>query len=80
MRENIEMVYIVQNRVEINIVYFFGQIIFRVILLLTLEYLDNIYIIFFLRKIRILVFYIREHVDLMYILQKIVENGIVYFF
>ena len=33
MREHIEMVYIQQNRVEKGIVYFFGQIIFRAILL-----------------------------------------------
>ena len=32
------------------------------------------------RKIRISVFYIREHIELVYILQNRVEKGIVYFF
>ena len=31
-------------------------------------------------KIRISLFYMREHIELMYILQCRVENGIVYFF
>ena len=44
MREHIELVYILQNRVEKGIVYFFWHIVFRVILLLTLGCLDNIYI------------------------------------
>ena len=42
VREHIELVYILQNRVEKGIVYFFRQIIFRAILFLTLVFLDNI--------------------------------------
>ena len=79
MREHTELVYILQNRLEKGIVYFFWQIIFRAILLLTLRCLDNIYIFFDSRKFRISVFYMREHIELVYILQKKVENGIVYF-
>ena len=80
MRELIDMVYILQNRVEKGIEYFLEQIFFRAILLLTLWYIDNIYIFFHPRQFRILIFYMREHIDLVYILQKNVENGIVYFF
>ena len=80
MRELIDMVYILQNSVEKGIVYFFEQIFFRTILPLTLCYIDNIYIFFYPRKFRILIFYVREHIDLVYILQKSVEKGIVYFF
>ena len=49
MREHTELVYILQNRVELGIVYFFLQILFRAILLLPLGYLDNIYIFFYSR-------------------------------
>ena len=42
----------------------------------TSKYLD----FFDLGKIRISVFHMREHFELMYILQNRVENGIVYFF
>ena len=42
LREHIEFVYILQNRVEKGIVYIFRQIIFRANLLLTLGSLDNI--------------------------------------
>ena len=80
MREHIELVYILQNRVENGIVYVFWQIIFRAILLSTLGYLDNIYIFFYSRKIRISVFYMRKHIELVYILQNRIEKGIVYFF
>ena len=41
-RELIELVYILQNKVEKGIVYFVRQIIFRTILFLTLESQDNI--------------------------------------
>ena len=75
-----ELVYILQNRVEKGIEYFLEQIFFRAILLLTLWYTDNIYIFFHSRQFRILIFYMREHIDLVYILQKSVEKGIVYFF
>ena len=68
MRGHIELVYILQNRVEKGIVYFVRQTIFRAILLLTLGCLDNIQIIFDSRKVRILVFYMREHTELVYIL------------
>ena len=80
MRQLIDKVYILQNCVEKGIVYFLKQIFFRAILLLTLCYIDHIYIFFYLRKFRILIFYMREHIDLVYILQKSVEKGIVYFF
>ena len=46
---------------------------------LTLGRIDIIYIYFDSRTIRISVFYIREHIELVYILQNRVENGIVYF-
>ena len=42
IREHVELVYVLQNRVESGIVYFLGQIIFRAILILTLGCLDNI--------------------------------------
>ena len=80
MRAHMELVNILQNKVESDIVYFFWQIIFRSIFLLTLGCLDNIYIFFDSRKVRILVFYMREHTELVYILQNGVEKGIVYFF
>ena len=79
MREHIEFVYILQNRVEKGIVYFLWQIIFKAIFLLTLWYLYNVYIFFYSSKIRISVFYMREHIELVYILQNRVEKGIVYF-
>ena len=47
MIELIDMVYILQKRVEKGIVYFLKQIFFRAILLLTLWYIDNIYIFFY---------------------------------
>ena len=75
-----ELVYILQKRVEYGIVYFFRQIIFRGILLLTLGFLDHIYIIFDSLKYRISVFYMREHMELVYILKNRVEKGIVYYF
>ena len=80
MREHIELVYILQSKVEKGILYFFRQIIFGEILLLTLGCLDNIYIFFDSCKIRILVFYMREHIELVYILKNRVEKGIVYYF
>ena len=73
MREHIELVYILQNRVEKGIVYFFSQIIFREILLLTLGCLDNIKICFDSLKYRVSLYYMIEHMELMYILQNIVE-------
>ena len=42
MKDHVELVYILQNRVEKGIVNFFSQIIYRAILLLTLGCLDNI--------------------------------------
>ena len=63
-----------------GIVYYFGQIIFREILLLTLGCLDNIQNIFDSLKYKISVFYMREHMKLVHILQNRVEEGIVYFF
>ena len=79
MREHIELLYVLHNRVEQGIVYFFLQIIFRAILLSTLGFLDNIQIFFDSLKYRISVFYMREHMELMYILQNRVEKGIEYF-
>ena len=66
MREHIELVYILQKRVKRGIVYFFRQILFRAILFLTLGCLDNIYIFFDLLKYIISVFYMREHIELVY--------------
>ena len=80
MREHMNLVYTLQNRVEKSIVYFFLQIIFSAILLLTLECLDNIQIFFDLLKLRISVFYMREHTELVQILQNEVEQDIAYFF
>ena len=80
LREHIELIYIIQKRVEKGIVYFFSQIIFRAILLLTLVCLDNIQIFFDSLKYRISVFYRREHIELVYKLQNRVEQGIVYFY
>ena len=80
MREHMEQFYIFQNRVEQGIVYFFRQIIFRAILFLSLWCLNIIQIFFDSHEIRISVFYMREHTELVYILQNRVEKGIVYFF
>ena len=80
MREPIVLVYILQNRVEKGIVYFFSQSMFRAILLFTFGCLDNISISFDSRKIRISVFYMTEHIELFYILQNGVEKNIVYIF
>ena len=49
-------------------------------LLLTLGRLDIIKIVFDWRKIRISVFYMREHIELVYILQNKVENAFYIFF
>ena len=68
-----ELVYILQKRVEKDTVYVFWQIIFRAIFLLTFKCLDNFYIFFDSRKIRIPVFYMREHTEFVYILQNRVE-------
>ena len=73
MREHIELVYILQNRVEKSIVYFFLTYYIQS------HFVSNIgapkkYLDFFdSRKIRISVFYIREHIDLVYIFQNRVE-------
>ena len=80
MRDHIDLVYILQNRVEKSIVYFLWQIIFRAILVLTLECLDNIKLFLDSCKFRISVFYMREHIELVYIFQNRVEKIIVYFF
>ena len=79
MIEHIELVYVQQNRVEKGILYFFWEILFRANLLLTLGCLDNINILFDSLKYRIFVFYMRERMELVYIVQHRVENGIVYF-
>ena len=78
-RECIELVYILHKRLELGIVYIFWQIMFREILFLTLGCLDNIYIFFDSLKYTISLFYMREHMELVYILQKRVVKGIVYF-
>ena len=70
MREHIELLYILLNRVEKGIFYLFWQIIFRAFLLLLLGCPDNIYIFFDLLKYTISVFYMREHIELVYILQN----------
>ena len=72
MRENIELVYILQNRVEKGIVYFLTDYIQR-------NFVFNIavpryYLNYFdLGKTLISVFYMIEHTDLVYILQNRVE-------
>ena len=68
-----DLVYILQNSLEYGIVYFDKQNIFRAILFLTLGCLDNIYNIFNSGEIRVSVFYMREHTELLYILEKRVE-------
>ena len=80
LREHSELMYILQNRVEYGIVYFFWKIIFRAVLFLILGCLDDILIFFNSRKIRISAFYMREHIDLVYILQNRVEIRIISFF
>ena len=73
MREHLELVYTPQNRGEKGIVYFLLHIIFRAIFFFNIgeprKYLD----LFESGKIRISVFYIREHTQLVYILQNRVE-------
>ena len=73
MREHIDLVYILQNKVKKGIVYFFSQFIFRANFLLTLERLVIIQICFDSRKIRISLFYIRESIEFVYILLNRVE-------
>ena len=73
MRAQTEFVYILQKRVEKGIVYIFSRSILREILFLTFGCLDNIYIFFYSLKYRISVFYMREHIELMYVLQIRVE-------
>ena len=72
MREHIELVYILQKKVEKGIVYFltdYNQSHF----LLPLGRLDIIKIFFDSRKGRISVVYMREHTELVYIQQNRVE-------
>ena len=72
MREHIEFMYKVQNRVDKGIVYFLTDYInsnfsFNIgVPRLYLDVFDSI-------KYRISVFYIREHMELVYILQNTVE-------
>ena len=79
MREHIELVYILQNRVEKGILHFSER-------LYSEQFACNIgvpklYLYFpYSCKIRISVFYIREHTELVYILQNRVKYGILYFF
>ena len=68
-----ELVYILQNRVEKGISYFLWKIIFTAILILTLGCIDNMDIFFDSLKYRIPVFYMREHMELVYILKNRVE-------
>ena len=79
MREHIELMYILKNRVEKGIVYFFCQIIFREILLLTFGSLDNICIFFNSLKIRISVFYMIEHTEFVYIPPKMYNKALYIF-
>ena len=73
MREHIELIYILQNRVENGIVYFF------VTNSIQSNFVFNIgvprqYLYFFdLGRIRIFVFYMGEHMELVYIFQNRVE-------
>ena len=72
MREHIELVYIIQNKVEKGIVYFLTDYINRNFAFnigvprLNLDFFDSI-------KYRISLFYMREHMELVYILQNTVE-------
>ena len=72
MKEHMELVYILQNTVEKNIVIFSDrlyseQFFFNIrVPRLYLDYFDS-------GKIRISVFYMREHIELVYILQNRVE-------
>ena len=79
MREHIDFMYILYNRIGKNIIYYFWQIIFRAVLLLTLGAKITYRIFFDSHKFRISVFYMREHIGLVYILQNRIEKGIVYF-
>ena len=79
IREHIQLLYILQNIVEKGIVYFFLQIVFRAILLLTLRCLNFIQIYFDSCKIRILVFYMGEHIELVYILQTVQKRALYIF-
>ena len=79
MREHPELVYILQNKVEYGIVYFFNRLYsepFSFNFVAPRYYLD----FFDLPKFRISVFYIREHMELVYILKHRVEKIIVYFY
>ena len=68
------------KHIKNNIVYIFGQIIFRAVLFLKLVCLDYILDFFDSGKIRNFVFYMKEHIELVYLLQNRVEKGIVCFF
>ena len=73
MRERIELVYILQKRVEYGIVYFYLtddiQSNFSFNIEVPRQYLD----FFDSGRIRISVYYMREHTEFVYILQKRVE-------
>ena len=73
MREHIELVYIIKNKVEKEIVYFFltdyinRNFAFNIgVPRLNLDFFNSI-------KYRISVFYIREHMELVYMLQNRVK-------
>ena len=81
MREHIELVYIYtpkqsRKRHWIFLLTEYFQKKFAFYLGVPILYLD----FFDSRKIKISVFYVREHIELVYILQNRVENDIVYFF
>ena len=75
-----ELMYIFQNRVEKGIVYFFLTDYIQRNFVFNID-IPRYYLDFFdSRKIRISVFYMREHTEFVYILQYRVEKGIVYCF
>ena len=79
MREHTEYIYTPKESIKGHCIFSVTDYI-QSILLSTMGCLNNIYIFIDFRKIRISVFYMREHTELMYILQNRVEYDIAYFF
>ena len=81
MREHIELVYIYNPKMSRKgqcifflTDYFQRKFVFYLgVPILYLDFFDS-------RKIKISVFYVREHIELVYILQNRVESDFVYFF
>ena len=73
MRDHIELVYILQNRVEKGIVYFFLTYYIQSNFSFDIRVPRQYLYLFDSGRIRISVFYMREHTELVYVLQKRVE-------